>query len=917
MKRLTNILLALALTTGLMAQTAREEIAANKYLAGSNYLDYDNYPATKQLTPAPKGYVPFYMSHYGRHGSRWLISTDSYTSVTQPLQKAKKAGKLTPKGEEVLRQVEQFVSLPVADYPTLDGQYSGAQLRLGDLSTVGERQHHGIGRRMVQHFPEIFKQKDVMIDARSTVVNRCILSMMAECEELAAANPTARIHNDVSEALQYYLNAPRSPFLRSKGRVGRELRRTPSKRLSPDRLIGELFSDAKWVKDNIQALPFMYNLFEVVTNMQSHDTDIDLFSIYTDDEIYEQWRMRNIGWYVDYGPAPLTGGVMPFTQRNLLRNIIETADTIRHTQATLRFGHEVCVMPLACLLELDSCGVQVSDLDQLDNVWRNYKIFPMACNIQLIFYAPKEKVKRMVNGQWSMLNAQDDVLVKALLNEREVSMPVATTQYPYYKWSDLRKYYLDKLDRFDAAEAAWNAENPQPPRDYARYYEQLPVDVKPVQEIQIPANRVNLRDMGGVADGTTLNTEAIAKAISKLTKMGGGRLTIPEGVWLTGPIMLKDNIELHLQKNAILVFSPDKSLYVDSNPKASRALAGIRASKRKNIAITGDGIIDGNGEYWRPVKRNKVSDVEWKMYQERIGGVERDKGQLWYPWDVKAGYQNIADTPEKQDKMRNDLIRLTDCENVLIQGVTVQNSPKFHVHPLNCKNVIVDGVTVRCPWNAQNGDAIDFSDVNIGLIVNCTVDAGDDGLCMKSGNYKPKSPANGCEDIVIQDNTVYHAHGGFVLGSETISGMRRIVVRHNRFSGTDTGLRFKSGVGRGGKTEQLYISDIQMTDIKDQAIVFQCDYVDRPAGSDPKAVPTLTEEQRRLAPDFQDIHISGVTCRGAHTAVEASGIQGIDCVHDITISNSRFVYNKVGNAIDTQTARITLDNVEFIENKKQ
>ena len=622
MKRLTNILFALALTTGLTAQTAREEIAANKYLAGSNYLDYDNYPATQQLTPAPKGYVPFYMSHYGRHGSRWLISTDSYTSVTRPLQQAQKAGKLTPKGEEVLRQIEQFVSLPVADYPTLDGQYAGAQLRLGDLSTVGERQHHGIGRRMTQNFPEIFKQKDVMIDARSTVVNRCILSMMAECEELAAANPTARIHNDVSEALQYYLNAPRSPFLRSKGRVGRELRRTPSKRLNPDRLIGELFSDAKWVKENIQPLPFMYNLFEVITNMQSHDTDIDLFSIYTDDEIYEQWRMRNIGWYVDYGPAPLTGGVMPFTQRNLLRNIIETADTIRHTQATLRFGHEVCVLPLACLLELDSCGAQVSDLDQLDKVWRNYKIFPMACNIQLIFYAPKKSL----TSNLSPLTSSDDILVKALLNEREVSMPVATTQYPYYKWADLRKYYLDKLDRFDAAEAAWNAENPQPPHDYARYYEQLPVDVKPVQEVQIPANRVNLRDMGGVADGTTLNTEAIAKAISKLTKMGGGRLTIPEGVWLTGPIMLKDNIELHLQKNAILVFSPDKSLYVDSNPKASRALAGIRASKRKNIAITGDGIIDGNGEYWRPVKRSKVSDVEWKMYQERIGGVERDKG---------------------------------------------------------------------------------------------------------------------------------------------------------------------------------------------------------------------------------------------------------------------------------------------------
>ena len=115
------------------------------------------------------------------------------------------------------------------------------------------------------------------------------------------------------------------------------------------------------------------------------------------------------------------------------------------------------------------------------------------------------------------------------------------------------------------------------------------------------------------------------------------------------------------------------------------------------------GILDGNGEYWRPVKRSKVSDVEWKQYHSVVGGVEKDKGQLFYP------HAAIADTPEKQEKMRNDLIRLTDCENVLIEGVTVQNAAKFHVHPLNCRNVIVDGVTVRCPWNAQNGDAIDFS----------------------------------------------------------------------------------------------------------------------------------------------------------------------------------------------------------------
>jgi hypothetical protein len=173
--------------------------------------------------------------------------------------------------------------------------------------------------------------------------------------------------------------------------------------------------------------------------MQSHDTDIDLYSLYNDDDIYEQWRIRNIGWYIDYGPSPLTDGLMPFTQRYLLRNIIETTDTITQTQATLRFGHEVCVLPLACLLELDSCGVAINDLDQVDQYWRNYRIFPMACNIQLVFYRP-------INGK------KGDILIKALLNERECTLPIKTKQFPYYSWKDLRQYYLDKLSRFEALE---------------------------------------------------------------------------------------------------------------------------------------------------------------------------------------------------------------------------------------------------------------------------------------------------------------------------------------------------------------------------------------------------------------------------------------------------------------------------------
>ena len=404
--------------------TAREELSQNPWLAGSNYLDYDRQLPDFNYTPAPEGYVPFYMSHYGRHGSRWLIGENDYERVIRPMRLARKEGKLTREGQETLRRLELFNKTTYK--------------RLGDLTTVGERQHHGIGRRMAEHFPEIFKSPDVPIDARSTTVNRCILSMVAECEELMAANPTAHIHNDVSDALQYYLNQEREGKVKEnagKGdRVSREFNRNHT---HPQRLMEVLFNDAQWVADSVNANRLMNQLFEVAINMQSHDDAPDLLHLFTADEIYDMWRIQNVGWYQNYGPSPYTNSIMPFSQANLLENIIQTADTcvaLQKPQATLRFGHEVCVMPLACLLELDNCGAVVEDMEKLDEQWRNYRIFPMACNIQLIFYRP-EKGK----GQ---------ILMKALLNEREVSLPVDTDTYPYYRWRDVRKYWTQKLRRF-------------------------------------------------------------------------------------------------------------------------------------------------------------------------------------------------------------------------------------------------------------------------------------------------------------------------------------------------------------------------------------------------------------------------------------------------------------------------------------
>jgi hypothetical protein len=236
--------------------------------------------------------------------------------------------------------------------------------------------------------------------------------------------------------------------VKEQGKTGdKEYREAQEKYTHPERLMQSLFNDQQWVYRNVMAGDLMRRLFEVAVNMQSHDTDIELLSLFTDDEVYDQWRIRNVGWYLDYGSWPGADCKMPFSQLNLLKNIIETADTVTQTQATLRFGHEVCVMPLACLLELDNCGMAIENLDELDTYWRNYRIFPMGCNVQLIFYRPKVKKGKAANA--STPTTGSDILVKALLNEREAYLPIDTNNWPYYKWQDLRKYYLDKIAAFE------------------------------------------------------------------------------------------------------------------------------------------------------------------------------------------------------------------------------------------------------------------------------------------------------------------------------------------------------------------------------------------------------------------------------------------------------------------------------------
>ena len=433
---------------------------------------------------------------------------------------------------------------------------------------------------------------------------------------------------------------------------------------------------------------------------------------------------------------------------------------------------------------------------------------------------------------------------------------------------------------------------------YEKYYQNLPVPMNEPMLPTIPEYTVQLTDFGGVGDGVTDNTEAFTKAISALNKKGGGHLVVTAGIFVTGPIVLKDRIDLHLERNAMILLTPDREKHL----KNGKAQPGISASKRSDISITGQGIIDGNGEWWRGVKRSKVSDTEWNAYKQ-MGGTITPKGDLWYPFDLKA-FPNVADTYEAQEKIRTHLVRFTDCERVLLQGVTLQNSPKFHFVPQRCQDVVIDGLTVRCMWNAQNGDGIDPSQCRNVLIVNNTVDVGDDGICLKGGAGAAGAENGPCENILIQDNTVFHAHGGFVIGSEFSGGMVNIVVRNNTFSGTDTGLRFKSAPERGGKTQNIWISDIYMSDIQGEAVVFETSYADRPVGRD----DATAAETENFLPNFQDIHIQNVVCRDARVGIKASGT--LQMIHDITLKDCLFFYTEKASLVD-DPGMLKLENVRF------
>ena len=408
------------------AQTPKQDIKNDFRFSGGSFL---NYPGPKQhkLTPAPKGKKPFYISHYGRHGSRNITKPEVFQNLLQIMAQAEEQKALTPLGIDVMKRIMMIEA--------------DAHERMGELTAIGARQHMDIMRRMVERFPEVFNGK-VTITARSTTSIRSILSMCNAMAQLKAMRPNLVINQDASLRDMHHLFhidtvlTARSLSEENKAYYDAFCQKYPT----ADRLITSLFSDTAFISKHVNKERIVGNLFQLASDLQ--DTDISnkltLYDIFTEEELYLNWKKKNTEWYLGWSFCPTNGGKMPYSQRFLLSNIIERADSciqLAHPGANLRYGHDTALLPLICLLGVNGYDLNTTDLEQLEQRgWVDYHMIPMAGNLQIVFYRKNP--------------ADKDVLIKVLLNENEATLPLQTDVAPYYHWNDFRNYYLQRINNY-------------------------------------------------------------------------------------------------------------------------------------------------------------------------------------------------------------------------------------------------------------------------------------------------------------------------------------------------------------------------------------------------------------------------------------------------------------------------------------
>ena len=427
MKRVLTILVVCCSLCVARGQVVLDIIRQSPGYASCNYDVYpDSIP--DKLTAAPKGKHPFYISHYGRHGSRYINRRSGYEIPYKMIVQANGVDELTAMGKRVFSEMNFILN--------------DSEDRWGDLTTLGKIQQLQIARRMIDRFPEVFADS-ANVSAISTVVPRCMMSMESFLIGLTQQNPRLRITMDASRRTQGYMNY-QDPLLRI-NKMTPEAQKAYdayiASRVGNSRLMEMLFKNPDIVKELVDETFFSYylmkmGLFQLNTHLNQNTFLTDLF---TAEDLYRMWQIDNVLWYVRYGFCPLNGGDYPYTQRHLLRQIIADADSCLRLDtpgAQLRFGHDTVLLPLVCLLGINGYDLQTNNLEEIEaRGWWSSSVFPMGSNVQFIFYrsSPRDK----------------DVLFKVLLNEQEARLPIRTDCAPYYHWRDFRRHYLKKLDQYE------------------------------------------------------------------------------------------------------------------------------------------------------------------------------------------------------------------------------------------------------------------------------------------------------------------------------------------------------------------------------------------------------------------------------------------------------------------------------------
>lgn len=408
------------------AQTVLELIKQKPAYASCNYNTYPD-SITATLTPAPEGKKAFYISHYGRHGSRYISSRSGYDIPYMMMLHADSLDELTPTGHRVLQEMNSIMR--------------NTEDRWGELTGIGKREMENIGRRMVERFPEVLCP-GANVKAISTIVPRCIESMGSFTMKMLQVCPQLNITLQASERTQWYMNHQDRKMRRNylTPEAKKALDAYTATRMGNTRLMELVFKNPDIVKEFINEEDLSYYLMKMVLfqNNISYNSNKNLMDLFDAEDLYLMWQVDNVYWYLQHGACKLNGGNRPYSQRYLLRQLIADADSclrLERPGAQLRFGHETVLLPLVCLIGVNGYNLATDNLEELEEKgWWSSSVFPMGSNLQFIFYRSGIK--------------DNDVLFKVLLNEEEATLPLQTDVAPYYHWNDFRQYCLEILDKY-------------------------------------------------------------------------------------------------------------------------------------------------------------------------------------------------------------------------------------------------------------------------------------------------------------------------------------------------------------------------------------------------------------------------------------------------------------------------------------